>query len=166
MFEFVLKIRLSNNTIRYNDIVKFGYAAMGRSKFIGEEDSSQSNSPTSQNASHVKRPTGLGGVMIGIAEQMYLILLQFRVFSFLNEPIGPLSGGLKPPLNVREVGHIELNCDGLETASNYEANRDMLILWRFSIGVLRNFDLAVVIPAVAGNRHQTQSRRQYPWRSG
>ncbi|KAL4343645.1 hypothetical protein AHAS_Ahas11G0099100 [Arachis hypogaea] len=61
MFEFVLKIRLSNNTIRYNDIAKFGYTAMGRSKFIGEEDLSQSNSPTSQNASNVKRPAGLGG---------------------------------------------------------------------------------------------------------
>ncbi|XLR23484.1 hypothetical protein S83_051384, partial [Arachis hypogaea] len=59
----------------YNDIAKFGYAAMGRSKFIGEEDSSQSNSPTLQNASYVKRPAGLGGVMIGIAEHMYLILL-------------------------------------------------------------------------------------------
>ncbi|XLT42884.1 hypothetical protein HN873_035488, partial [Arachis hypogaea] len=55
---------------RYNDIAKFGYTAMGRSKFIGEEDLSQSNSPTSQNASNVKRPAGLGGVMIGIEEQM------------------------------------------------------------------------------------------------
>ncbi|XP_057745554.1 pyrroline-5-carboxylate reductase-like [Arachis stenosperma] len=41
MLEFVLKIRLSNNAVRYNDIAKFGYAAMGRSKFTGEKDSSQ-----------------------------------------------------------------------------------------------------------------------------
>ncbi|XLS70506.1 hypothetical protein HN51_027371 [Arachis hypogaea] len=45
----------------YNDIAKFGYVALGRSKFTGEKDSSQSNSPTLQNASHVKRPAGLGG---------------------------------------------------------------------------------------------------------
>ncbi|KAL1320046.1 hypothetical protein HN51_064796 [Arachis hypogaea] len=70
---YVFSIVLS--TIWYNDIAKFGYAAMGRSKFPGEKDSSQSNSPTSQNASHVKKPAGLGGVMIGIGEQVYSILL-------------------------------------------------------------------------------------------
>ncbi|XP_025623396.1 cystathionine beta-lyase, chloroplastic-like [Arachis hypogaea] len=43
--------------IWYNDIAKFGYTAMRRSKFTGEKDSSRSNSLTSQNASHVKRPT-------------------------------------------------------------------------------------------------------------
>ncbi|XP_072058559.1 uncharacterized protein [Arachis hypogaea] len=48
--------------VLYNDIAKFGYVALGRSKFTGEKDSSQSNSPTLQNASHVKRPAGLGGL--------------------------------------------------------------------------------------------------------
>ncbi|XP_052110851.1 protein EI24 homolog isoform X2 [Arachis duranensis] len=41
--------------IWYNDIAKFGYTAMRRSKFTGEKDSSRSNSLTSQN--DVKRPT-------------------------------------------------------------------------------------------------------------
>ncbi|MED6158396.1 hypothetical protein PIB30_032373 [Stylosanthes scabra] len=70
---YVFSIVLS--TIWYNDIAKFGYAAMGRSKFTGEKDASQDNSSTSQSASHVKRPAGLGGVMIGIGEQVYSILL-------------------------------------------------------------------------------------------
>ncbi|XLR43327.1 hypothetical protein S83_027987 [Arachis hypogaea] len=57
---YVFSIVIS--TIWYNDIAKFGYVALGRSKFTGEKDSSQSNSPTLQNASHVKRPAGLGGL--------------------------------------------------------------------------------------------------------
>ncbi|KAJ1385689.1 Etoposide-induced protein 2.4 [Sesbania bispinosa] len=45
---------------------------MGRSKFTVEKVSSQNNSPTTiPNASHAKRPSGLGGVMIGIGEQVY-----------------------------------------------------------------------------------------------
>ncbi|KAG4950719.1 hypothetical protein JHK85_044586 [Glycine max] len=59
----------------YNDIAKYGYAAMGRSKFTVEKGSSQNNSPTLQNAHHVKGPSGLGGVMIGIGQQVYSILL-------------------------------------------------------------------------------------------
>ncbi|XP_027334311.1 protein EI24 homolog isoform X2 [Abrus precatorius] len=70
---YVFSIVLS--TIWYNDIAKFGYAAMGRSKFTVEKDSSQNNPPNVQNAYHVKRPSGLGGVMIGISEQVYSILL-------------------------------------------------------------------------------------------
>ncbi|KAL2593578.1 hypothetical protein AAZX31_12G158100 [Glycine max] len=60
---------------RYNDIARYGYAAMGRSKFTVEKGSSQNNSPTVQNAHHVKGPSGLGGVMIGIGQQVYSILL-------------------------------------------------------------------------------------------
>ncbi|RDX91894.1 Protein EI24-like protein, partial [Mucuna pruriens] len=66
---------LSINDFRYNDIAKYGYAAMGRSKFTVEKGSSQNNSPTVQNAHHVKGPSGLGGVMIGIGQQVYSILL-------------------------------------------------------------------------------------------
>ncbi|KAK7412022.1 hypothetical protein VNO78_03468 [Psophocarpus tetragonolobus] len=70
---YVFSIILS--TIWYNDIAKYGYAAMGRSKFTIEVDSSQNNSSTVQNTSRVKGPTGLGGVMIGIGQQVYSILL-------------------------------------------------------------------------------------------
>uniref|UniRef100_A0A0R0HG88 Uncharacterized protein n=1 Tax=Glycine max TaxID=3847 RepID=A0A0R0HG88_SOYBN len=70
---YVFSIVLS--TIWYNDIARYGYAAMGRSKFTVEKGSSQNNSPTVQNAHHVKGPSGLGGVMIGIGQQVYSILL-------------------------------------------------------------------------------------------
>ncbi|KAK7268763.1 hypothetical protein RIF29_21471 [Crotalaria pallida] len=61
---------------KYNDIAKYGYAAMGRSKITAEKGSSQNDSTTVQNEQHqVKRPSGLGGVMIGIGEQVYSILL-------------------------------------------------------------------------------------------
>ncbi|WVY93668.1 hypothetical protein V8G54_032756 [Vigna mungo] len=59
----------------YNDIAKYGYAAMGRSKLTVEKGSSQNNSPSIQDAHHVKGPSGLGGVMIGIGQQVYSILL-------------------------------------------------------------------------------------------
>ncbi|KAL5131786.1 Protein EI24 [Glycine soja] len=68
-------IQLFYNVFRYNDIARYGYAAMGRSKFTVEKGSSQNNSPTVQNAHHVKGPSGLGGVMIGIGQQVYSILL-------------------------------------------------------------------------------------------
>ncbi|KAK7246892.1 hypothetical protein RIF29_41762 [Crotalaria pallida] len=71
---YVFSIVLS--TIWYNDIAKYGYAAMGRSKITAEKGSSQNDSTTVQNEQHhVKRPSGLGGVMIGIGEQVYSILL-------------------------------------------------------------------------------------------
>lgn len=69
---YVFSIILS--TIWYNDIAKYGYAAMGRSNFTEKKGSSQ-NSPTIQNAHHAKKPSGLGGVMIGIGEQVYSLLL-------------------------------------------------------------------------------------------
>ncbi|KAK7302355.1 hypothetical protein RJT34_13242 [Clitoria ternatea] len=70
---YVFSIVLS--TIWYNDIAKYGYAAMGRSKLTVEKGSGQNKSLTVQNTSHVKRPSGLGGVMIGIGEQVYSLLL-------------------------------------------------------------------------------------------
>ncbi|KAI4296201.1 hypothetical protein L6164_036177 [Bauhinia variegata] len=69
---YVFSIVLS--TLWYNDIAKYGYAAMGRSKSTVEENTSQ-NSMTVENATRVKRLSGLGGVMIGIGEQVYSVLL-------------------------------------------------------------------------------------------
>lgn len=70
---YVFSIVLS--TLWYNDIAKYGYAAMGRSKFTVDNSSGQNNTVTMQNAYQAKRPSGLGGVMIGIGEQVYSILL-------------------------------------------------------------------------------------------
>ncbi|XP_061376000.1 protein EI24 homolog [Gastrolobium bilobum] len=70
---YVFSIVLS--AIWYNDIAKFGYAAMGRTKFTVEKGSGQNNAPTVQIAYDAKRPSGLGGVMIGIGEQVYSVLL-------------------------------------------------------------------------------------------
>ncbi|KAE9595120.1 putative etoposide-induced 2.4 [Lupinus albus] len=61
---YVFSIVLS--TIWYNDIAKYGYAAMETSNITTHKG---------QNDHHVKRPSGLGGVMIGIGEQVYSILL-------------------------------------------------------------------------------------------
>ncbi|XP_004485465.1 protein EI24 homolog [Cicer arietinum] len=70
---YVFSIVLS--TIWYNDIAKYGYAAMGRSKLTVDKVSSQNDTLTTQNAYQAKRPSGLGGVMIGIGEQVYSMLL-------------------------------------------------------------------------------------------
>ncbi|KAF7803598.1 protein EI24-like protein isoform X1 [Senna tora] len=70
---YVFSIVLS--TLWYNDIAKYGYDAMGRSKSTKEESSSQIKSSEKPNTSHIKRLSGLGGVMIGIGEQVYSILL-------------------------------------------------------------------------------------------
>ncbi|KAE8009024.1 hypothetical protein FH972_005482 [Carpinus fangiana] len=60
---------------RYNDIAKFGFAAMGRSGPSGVEPSSPSESITAKSTVHTERLAGLGGVMIGIGEQVYSVLL-------------------------------------------------------------------------------------------
>ncbi|XP_019418474.1 PREDICTED: protein EI24 homolog isoform X1 [Lupinus angustifolius] len=70
---YVFSIVLS--TIWYNDIAKYGYAAMGTSNITAHKGETQNHPPTLQNEHHVKRPSGLGGVMIGIGEQVYSILL-------------------------------------------------------------------------------------------
>ncbi|KAK4271042.1 hypothetical protein QN277_019794 [Acacia crassicarpa] len=61
--------------IWYNDIAKHGYDAMGRSKSTVEESSSQTKSLEKANASNTKRLSGLGGIMIGIGEQVYSLIL-------------------------------------------------------------------------------------------
>ncbi|KAI9176452.1 hypothetical protein LWI28_003019 [Acer negundo] len=60
------------STIWYNDIAKYGFAAMGISGHTVLEPSKQNE--TSQNVKP-ERPTGLGGVVIGISEQVYSMLL-------------------------------------------------------------------------------------------
>ncbi|XP_041012736.1 protein EI24 homolog isoform X2 [Juglans microcarpa x Juglans regia] len=70
---YVFSIILSN--IWYNDIAKFGFAAMGRSGPSRVEPTSPSETSTIHNTVHAERLAGLGGVMVGIGEQVYSILL-------------------------------------------------------------------------------------------
>ncbi|XP_022762791.1 protein EI24 homolog isoform X4 [Durio zibethinus] len=60
---------------RYNDIAKHGFAAMGRSGPSVVESSKQNDALTSHSKVHAARPAGLGGIMIGIGEQVYSVLL-------------------------------------------------------------------------------------------
>ncbi|XP_062177215.1 protein EI24 homolog isoform X2 [Alnus glutinosa] len=66
---YVFSLILSN--IWYTDIAKFGFAAMGRSGPSGVEPSS----PSAKSTAHTERLAGLGGVMVGIGEQVYSVLL-------------------------------------------------------------------------------------------
>ncbi|GJX15819.1 ribonuclease H-like domain-containing protein [Tanacetum coccineum] len=59
----------------YNDIARFGLTVTGKGGPTNSSPSSQQEPSTSQNASHVDKPTDLGRVMIGIAEQGYSVLL-------------------------------------------------------------------------------------------
>ncbi|XP_044491122.1 protein EI24 homolog isoform X1 [Mangifera indica] len=68
---YVFSIILS--TMWYNDIAKYGFAAMGRSMQTVPEPSRQKE--TSQNADQKDRSIDLGGIMIGIGEQVYSVLL-------------------------------------------------------------------------------------------
>ncbi|XP_031258495.1 protein EI24 homolog isoform X2 [Pistacia vera] len=68
---YIFSIILSN--IWYNDIAKYGFAAMGRSRQTVPEPSRKNE--TSQNADQKDRPIDLGGVMIGLGEQVYSVLL-------------------------------------------------------------------------------------------
>ncbi|KAB1207094.1 hypothetical protein CJ030_MR7G011415 [Morella rubra] len=70
---YVFSIILS--TLWYNDIAKFGFAAMGRSRPFGVEPSNPSMTSSAQNTAHAEGLVGLGGVMVGIAEQVYSVLL-------------------------------------------------------------------------------------------
>ncbi|XP_054799998.1 protein EI24 homolog [Prosopis cineraria] len=70
---YVFSIVLS--AIWYNDIAKYGYDAVGRSKSTVEESSSHTKSSEKANSSNTKRLSGLGGVIIGAGEQVYSILL-------------------------------------------------------------------------------------------
>ncbi|XP_070669742.1 protein EI24 homolog isoform X2 [Malus domestica] len=63
---YVFSIILSN--IWYNDIAKYGFSAMGRS-------APTTLDPVRQNDVGLERPAGVEGVMIGIGEQVYSLLL-------------------------------------------------------------------------------------------
>ncbi|MBA0601751.1 hypothetical protein Gorai_004919 [Gossypium raimondii] len=65
----------------YNDIATHGFAAMGRSGPSTVKSLKQNDTLTSDSKVHAARPAGLGGIMIGIGEQVYsLLLLTFFFF--------------------------------------------------------------------------------------
>ncbi|XP_077249776.1 etoposide-induced protein [Tasmannia lanceolata] len=72
---YVFSILLS--TIWYNDIAKFAFVAMGRYGATVVKSSSQDESSKTQNVAHMDKPFGFGGIVIGIGEQIYSILLLF-----------------------------------------------------------------------------------------
>ncbi|PWA84536.1 etoposide-induced 2.4 [Artemisia annua] len=76
IFSFIL------STIWYNDIAQFGLTVTGNGGPTNSSSYSQQEPSTSQNASHVDKPTNIGRVMIGIAEQGYSLLL--LTFFFLE----------------------------------------------------------------------------------
>nr|XP_043627086.1 protein EI24 homolog [Erigeron canadensis] len=69
IFSFIL------STIWYNDIAQFGLMVTGKNGPKNSTLSSQKEPSTSQKATNVDKPTDLGRVMIGIAEQGYSVLL-------------------------------------------------------------------------------------------
>ncbi|TYG74813.1 hypothetical protein ES288_D04G213000v1 [Gossypium darwinii] len=76
---YVFSFILSN--LWYNDIATHGFAAMGRSGPSTVESLKQNDTLTSDSKVHAARPAGLGGIMIGIGEQVYsLLLLTFFFF--------------------------------------------------------------------------------------
>ncbi|KAG6779997.1 hypothetical protein POTOM_016404 [Populus tomentosa] len=77
---YIFSIILS--TIWYNDIAKYGFAAMGKNGHDILEPSGQNEVKTPENTALKDKPAGLGGVMIGIGEQVYSILL--LTFFFLE----------------------------------------------------------------------------------
>ncbi|KAJ9687553.1 hypothetical protein PVL29_016157 [Vitis rotundifolia] len=68
---YVFSLILSN--IWYNDIAKYGFAAMGRHEPTVPDPSSQKD--TLQNPAYIDKRAGLGGIVIGIGEQVYSVLL-------------------------------------------------------------------------------------------
>lgn len=77
---YVFSIVLS--TLWYNDIAKYGFAAMGRSGQSSKELSRQDE--TLQNTEQKGRLRGLEGVMIAIGEQVYSMLLLSFFFVEVN----------------------------------------------------------------------------------
>ncbi|XP_010530583.1 PREDICTED: protein EI24 homolog isoform X2 [Tarenaya hassleriana] len=65
MFSFIL------SNIWYNDIAKYGFEAMERS----DSSSVEGETVASTNMAKAERPSGFGGVMIVIGEQVYSIIL-------------------------------------------------------------------------------------------
>ncbi|XVE67441.1 hypothetical protein DITRI_Ditri08aG0161200 [Diplodiscus trichospermus] len=70
---YVFSFILSN--LWYNDIANHGFAAMRRSGPSVVESSKQNDARTSGSKMHAARPAGLGGIMIGMGEQVYSVLL-------------------------------------------------------------------------------------------
>ncbi|KAH9685296.1 protein EI24-like [Citrus sinensis] len=70
------------DAFKYNDIAKYGFAAMGRSGQSSKELSRQDE--TLQNTEQKGRLPGLGGVMIVIGEQVYSMLLLSFFFVEVN----------------------------------------------------------------------------------
>ncbi|XP_043712034.1 protein EI24 homolog isoform X2 [Telopea speciosissima] len=70
VFSFVL------STLWYNDIAKYAFIAMGKDGSAVVESSVQKEeSVNSQSSAHMNKHPGLGGVIIGIGEQVYSVLL-------------------------------------------------------------------------------------------
>lgn len=76
VFSFVL------SGIWYNDIAKLGFEAMGRYGHTVLDSSNQIEMSKPQNVAHMDKPPGFGGVIIGIGEQVYSVLL--LTFFFLE----------------------------------------------------------------------------------
>ncbi|KAF3452621.1 hypothetical protein FNV43_RR03054 [Rhamnella rubrinervis] len=70
---YVFSIILS--TMWYNDIANYGFVATGSSGPAKSEFLKQNESLTVKDVGRTERPAGLGGVMIGIGEQLYSLLL-------------------------------------------------------------------------------------------
>lgn len=77
---YIFSYILSN--IWYNDIAKYGFIAMERLGLSMSGTSSQKELSTSRKTLNMNKPAGPGGVMIGIAEQIYSILL--FIFFFME----------------------------------------------------------------------------------
>ncbi|KAL0384600.1 UNVERIFIED_CONTAM: protein EI24 [Sesamum radiatum] len=60
---------------KYNDIAKYGFFAIEKNGASGSESSDKKDSTASQNTTASDKTTDLEGVMIGIAEQVYSVLL-------------------------------------------------------------------------------------------
>eukprot|EP00268_Persea_americana_P059766 TRINITY_DN7379_c1_g1_i2.p1 TRINITY_DN7379_c1_g1~~TRINITY_DN7379_c1_g1_i2.p1 ORF type:complete len:342 (-),score=28.27 TRINITY_DN7379_c1_g1_i2:214-1239(-) len=70
---YVFSIVLSS--IWYNEIAKLAFSAMGRYGPAVVESSSQNELSDTQNVANKDKPAGFGGVITGIAEQAYSVLL-------------------------------------------------------------------------------------------
>ncbi|KAK4802513.1 hypothetical protein SAY86_000716 [Trapa natans] len=88
---YIFSFILSN--IWYNDIAKYGFAAMRESGSVAVESSSKKESVTLQSSVQTEKPPGLDGVMIGIGEQVYsLLLLSFFFIEVYAIGFMPLIG--------------------------------------------------------------------------
>ncbi|XP_057978013.1 protein EI24 homolog isoform X2 [Malania oleifera] len=70
---YIFSFILSN--IWYIDIAKYGFVAMGKFGPSMAETVGRKESLNTQRIAHVVKPAGLGGVIFGMAEQVYSVLL-------------------------------------------------------------------------------------------